>query len=77
MIAAIKRIKKLKKQFPELRGNDFVFATKGTKRMHVRGHKAFERIAKKLNLENITAGKIRKLAATNNALAKDNRKRKL
>lgn len=66
----------LKKRF-ELEGNEFVFAIKGNKQMHVRGNKAFENISKKMKTKNITAGKIRKVAGTNNVLDKDDRKRKL
>lgn len=54
-----------------------MFAIHGAKRMYVRGNKAFEAVSEKIGLQNITAGKICKLAATNSSFTKDPRQRKL
>lgn len=53
---AMRHIHKIKKKFPELLGNPYLFAVKGLHQHHVRSHKAFEFVTKQLNLQKSLRG---------------------
>lgn len=67
----------IKRNFPELEENLYVFTLKGIQKHHIWGNKSFEYITKKLGLQNITFGKLRKMAAMNAQFEADLRRRKL
>lgn len=72
----IEKLLAMRKEFPELANNPYLFANTGKEKAFLDGSKAISKIAQQMNVA-FTAGKYRKLVASEAVFVQDPLKQKL